>query len=78
MDALPKSAGLVSYVVVTVFMCAITYVLVFNLRHLKGAISWGGSSMRSILFTRPTTDPDTRGKNPRAINPATKRASTVA
>lgn len=38
MIALPKSACLISYAVVTVFTCVITYILVFN---LGTSTSWG-------------------------------------
>ncbi|KAL8736846.1 MAG: hypothetical protein Q9181_002275 [Wetmoreana brouardii] len=68
MDALPKSAGLVSYVVVTIFMCAITYILVVNLRHLKNAIFWGRGSVRNMVRTRGS------GKNTSALKPASSIA----
>ena len=78
MNALPKSADLVSFVVVTIFMCAITYVLVLNIRHLKDAISQGRSSMRSMLHTRKNKDPEQRVESYGVISSPAKRASTMA
>ncbi|CAD6566817.1 MAG: hypothetical protein ASARMPREDX12_008836 [Alectoria sarmentosa] len=49
MGVLPNSAGLMSYLVVTIVMCAITYVLVLNLQHLKDAISLARSNTYSML-----------------------------
>ena len=52
MGVLPKNAGLASYLVVTIVMCAVTYVLVLNLQHLKNAIFWVRSKIYSLLRTR--------------------------
>lgn len=52
MDALPANAGLVSYIVVTILMCLITYVLVFYLPSIKEASSRSHSRMRDVIHTR--------------------------
>ena len=52
---LPNSAGLMSYLVVTIVMCAITYVLVLNLQLLKDAISLARSNTYSMLRTRKSS-----------------------
>ena len=38
MDTLPKSATLVSYLIVTIILCLITYLLVLNIPHIKEAV----------------------------------------
>ncbi|CAO1603851.1 hypothetical protein XANCAGTX0491_007429 [Xanthoria calcicola] len=55
MNALPNSADLVSYVVVTVILCAITYILVLNLPFLKIAVSWGRGRIRRMVRPRKKT-----------------------
>ena len=55
MGVLPKSAGLVSYLVVTIVMCAITYVAVLNLQPLKDAIFLARSNIYSMLRTRKSS-----------------------
>ena len=52
MNVLPKNAGLVSYILVTIIMCAITYVLVFNLQPLKGALASMRSNIRTMFHTK--------------------------
>ena len=47
MGVLPQNAGLVSYIIVTIILCAITYVIVLNLQHLKDAISLARGNMKS-------------------------------
>ncbi|KAL9633939.1 MAG: hypothetical protein Q9204_003199 [Flavoplaca sp. TL-2023a] len=49
MDALPSSANLLSYVVVTILLCVITYILILNLPHLKHAMSWSRNKIYHVL-----------------------------
>jgi len=78
MNALPKSAGIASYVVVTILMCAITYVLVLNLRHLKEAVSWGRSSVRNILHTQKMEGQEKWTKRHKMSRSDAERTSTMA
>ena len=78
MSVLPQSACLVSYLVVTLVMCAITYVLVLNLQHLKGAINFARSSVHSTLRTRGAGDSESKEGDPRNSSLVGKRASTMA
>ena len=43
----PKTAGLVSFFIVTIAMCLVTYFIVFNLQHLKDAVTFGRSTLHS-------------------------------
>ncbi|KAL8994198.1 MAG: hypothetical protein Q9169_005774 [Polycauliona sp. 2 TL-2023] len=52
MDALPNGANLVSYIVVTISLCTITYILVLNLRYLKEGITWIRGSVRGRIQDR--------------------------
>ncbi|KAL8753071.1 MAG: hypothetical protein Q9184_005535 [Pyrenodesmia sp. 2 TL-2023] len=78
MDVLPKSAGFSSYIIVTVLMCAITYVLVLKLRQIKETISWVRSILRSILHNRKNQAPVERAKNHERASQAATRASSMA
>ena len=78
MRVLPNGAGLVSYLVVTILMCAITYVLVLNLQHLKGATSLARSNINSVLRTRKTKFAEQRVRSARTDSSIAKRASAMA
>lgn len=78
MNSLPKGAGLVSYVVVTVVMCAITHVAVFYLRQLQDAIMRGRSSMHRLLHIGKNEEPAQRMDEFRLPGSTPKRASTMA
>ncbi|KAL8925999.1 MAG: hypothetical protein Q9208_003140 [Pyrenodesmia sp. 3 TL-2023] len=77
MEVLPKTAGFESYAVVTVLMCAITYILVLKIRQIKGAISWGRSSVRSMLNTRKKKDSGQRVNHHEMASPVAARASSM-
>ena len=49
MDTLPSTASLLSYVVVTILLCAITYLHILNLPYLGYAISWGRNKIYHVL-----------------------------
>lgn len=49
MDALPSSANLLSYVVVTILLCMITYILILNLPYLGHAMSLGRDKTFRVL-----------------------------
>ncbi|KAG8527692.1 uncharacterized protein KY384_007846 [Bacidia gigantensis] len=49
MNALPKKAGLVSFFIVTIIIASTTYVMVFNLRHIKDVANKGRLSMHRKL-----------------------------
>lgn len=77
MDVLPKSAGIVSYIVVTVIMSIITYTVVYNLRRLKEAISWVRQGAKSSFTGQGDKTPKARRKNMQSIN-STKDESAMA
>ena len=78
MSILPKSAGIVSYLVVTILMCAVTYVLVLNLRHLKDATSLARSNIYSMLRTGKTKYAEQEVRSARTDSSIAKRASAMA
>ena len=78
MSVLPKSAGIVSYLVVTILMCAVTYVLVLNLQHLKEAISWARSNIYNTLRARENKFGEQEGRSARTDRSIAKRASAIA
>ena len=78
MGVLPKSAGIVSYFVVTILMCAITYVIVLNLRPLKDATSLARSNIYSILRTKKIEYAEQTIRNARTDSSIAKRASAMA
>ena len=71
MNALPNSADLVSYVVVTVILCAITYILVLNLPYLKIAVSWGRGRIRRMVRPRKNTGINTNDVELQTISQTT-------
>ncbi|KAL8694293.1 MAG: hypothetical protein Q9224_003598, partial [Gallowayella concinna] len=77
MDALPNNAGLVSYIVVTILMSAITYILVYNIRHVKDAISWARTSMHAMFHRQREQDTKPKAKI-WAISPPVDGASSMA
>lgn len=78
MDALPSDAGLVSYFVVTILMCVITYTLVFYLPSIKEASSRSHGKMREILHTRKRKATEHRVKDYQTSDLAAKEADTMA
>lgn len=80
MNVLPKSADLVSFLVVTIVMCVITYALVLNIQHFKDAIYLARSSLHGVLHTRKIrgTRQEVGSDSARADASTTKRASTMA
>ncbi|KAL8708313.1 MAG: hypothetical protein Q9220_006788 [cf. Caloplaca sp. 1 TL-2023] len=52
MDALPRTAGLVSYVVVTIIMCVITYVAVLEIRRLKNGVAWVRKRVKEMVRSK--------------------------
>ena len=78
MGVLPKSAGLVSYIVVTILMCAVTYVIVLNLQHLKDATSLAHSNIYSMLHTRKIEYAEQEVRSARTDSSIAKRASAMA
>ena len=78
MGVLPKSAGLESYLVVTILMCAVTYVLVLNLQQLKDATSLARSNIYSMLQTRKIKYAEQRVRGARTDGSIAKRASALA
>lgn len=71
MNALPNSADLVSYVVVTVILCAITYILVLNLPYLKRAVYWGRGRIRRMVRPQKKTGINTNDVELQTINQTT-------
>ena len=78
MGVLPESASLVSYLVVTILMCAVTYVLVLNLQHLKDATSLARNNIYSMLRTREIKYAEQRVRSARTDSSIAKRASAMA
>ncbi|KAK0514793.1 hypothetical protein JMJ35_002172 [Cladonia borealis] len=78
MRVLPLSAGIVSYLVVTILMCAVTYALVLNLRHLKNATSLARSNIYSLLRTREDKYGKKEVRSARTDSSIAKRASAMA
>ncbi|KAL8814686.1 MAG: hypothetical protein Q9223_006113 [Gallowayella weberi] len=68
MDALPNSAGLVSYIVVTILVSAITYIIVYKIRRIKDAVSRTRTSMHGLFHPQKKQDTKQRAKN-EVINP---------
>ena len=78
MRVLPLSAGIVSYLVVTILMCAVTYVLVLNLRHLKDATSLARSNIYSLLRTGKNKYAEQGVRSARTNSSLAKQASAMA
>ena len=80
MNVLPKSADMVSFLVVTIVMCAITYALVLNIQHFKDAIYLARSSLHGMLQTRKIrrTRQEVESDNAKTDGSTSKRASTMA
>lgn len=76
MDALPSSANIISYIVVTILMSAITYILVYYLKEVKDAISRGRSSVHRILLAKKEHTQESAKDYTTSI--AAKRGSTMA
>ncbi|KAL8806738.1 MAG: hypothetical protein Q9182_001136 [Xanthomendoza sp. 2 TL-2023] len=66
MDALPNSAGLVSYIVVTILVSAITCIIVYNIHRIKDAASRTRTRMHGLFHSEK--EPNTKQ---RAINQET-------
>ncbi|KAL8848631.1 MAG: hypothetical protein Q9221_006356 [Calogaya cf. arnoldii] len=78
MDALPNSANLVSYVVVTILLCAITYILVLNLPYLKNAMSSARDSVYRSLRIRKKKDVKVHAERHKRINSVAYKVGTMA
>ena len=77
MDAIPKSAGLVSYIAVTIVMCAITYLLVLNLRRLQDATARARNKACNMLCIWKFKDFKQKTKACELNSSASMRASGV-
>ena len=78
MRVLPLSAGIVSYLVVTILMCAVTYVLVLNLRYIKDATSLARGNIYSLLRTGKSQYAEQEVRGARTDCSIAKPASAMA
>ncbi|KAL9595379.1 MAG: hypothetical protein Q9219_006481 [cf. Caloplaca sp. 3 TL-2023] len=74
MTVLPPSAGIVSYVVVTVIMCTITYVLVFYIRQIRDAISKLRNTLRNQTHRQRQSNINSKGPRTSSTEPLSTMA----
>ncbi|KAL8949144.1 MAG: hypothetical protein Q9222_004725 [Ikaeria aurantiellina] len=75
MNALPTTAGIVSYVVVTIIMCVITYVAVLEIRRLENGVAWVRKNIKEMLRSQARESGERRSES---TDKSKERASMMA